>query len=107
MSTAQYLNVSQNDLQVSATWAEDLSGYMAKLYYYPLVDGVDAKAEKNATVTPGASESTTHYDFLEADDPFEKSGWYVFYFKITKSGRSRSCRPIRRYVNVAGEGSVR
>jgi len=107
MSTAQYLNVSQNDLQVSATWAEDLTGYTAKLYYYPLADGVAAEVSKDATVTPGADESTTHYDFLDTEDPFAKSGWYVFSFKITKAGRTRRCRPIRRYVNVEGEGSVR
>ena len=105
--TDQYLNVGQNDLRISAIWAEDLTGYTAKLYYYPLGDGVAAEVEKVATVTPGAAESTTSYDFEVGENPFAKSGWYVFSFEITKDGRSRRCRPIRRYVNVAGEGSAR
>lgn len=104
IQTDIYLNVGQEDLRAKATWYEDLTGYAANLCYYAETDGVAAKVEKTATVTPG-TKSTTSYDFTSDDDPFTESGYYVFWFRITKDGRSRSCRPRRCYIHVEGEGA--
>jgi hypothetical protein len=104
MATDQYLNVGQNDLRIEATWNEDLTGYAAKLYYYREKAGEETEVEKNAMVTAGETTSVTYVDFEAADDPFAEDGYYIFSFEIEKDGRSRRCRPIRRYVHIKGQG---
>lgn len=101
---SQYLNVGQEDLQISATWAEDLTGYTAKLWYYREEDGPDSKVGKTAVLIAGASSSQTYYDFIDGDDPFMEEGYYVFFFEIEKDSRPRCSRPIRRYVHAKGTG---
>ncbi len=100
-----YLNVGQEDLRISSTWQEDLTGYVAKLKWYLESAGVAGEAEKSATVSAGASESTVFFDIVATAGLFSVEGYYVFSFEITKSNRSRRCKPRRYYVNAAGEPS--
>ena len=101
---ATYLHVGQTDLIVRFTWYEDLTGYTAKLFYRK--EGATTETEKTATLTPGAESSVTEYIFAGADaTPFPTVGWYTFEFEITGGGRSRRCRPIRRYAHAKGSGA--
>lgn len=107
VTTDQYLNVGQNDLHVEAIWYEDLTGYAAKLRYCAEGDDPDAAAEETATVIPGAMTSLTSFDFASDDNPFSASGYYLFWFEITKDSRTRSSRPVRRLVHAKGTGARR